>query len=136
MIIVMDTNVLVPGLLRANSYPGTIVRLVADGVLQVAYDARILIEYKEVLLRKKFAFDPESVAYILKEIEADGILVTAKPLNKELPDPEDAPFLEIACSLLGTPLVTGNKKHYPKKAAGNTPILSPKEFIHLFAAEE
>ena len=44
MIIVLDTNVLVSGLLKGNSKPGTIVRMVAAGKLKLAYDSRILNE--------------------------------------------------------------------------------------------
>lgn len=58
MLAVLDTNVVVSGLLKPYSSAGYIVRLVAEGALQVAYDARILLEYREVLARPKFGFDP------------------------------------------------------------------------------
>lgn len=44
MIIVLDTNVLVSGLLRPHGKPATILRLVATGLLCVAYDERIHAE--------------------------------------------------------------------------------------------
>jgi len=43
--VALDTNVLVSGLLKPYSSAGTIVRLVAEGKIQVVYDARILTEY-------------------------------------------------------------------------------------------
>ncbi len=46
MIIVLDTNVVVSGLLRPHSKPATILRLVATWALRVAYDERILPEYR------------------------------------------------------------------------------------------
>jgi predicted nucleic acid-binding protein len=41
MRITLDTNVLVSGLLKGHSAAGTIVRLIAGGLVQVVYDARI-----------------------------------------------------------------------------------------------
>ncbi|MBM3277488.1 MAG: PIN domain-containing protein [Candidatus Handelsmanbacteria bacterium] len=46
MRVVLDTNVLVSGLLSPYGPPVELVRLVAMGVLQVCYEARILAEYR------------------------------------------------------------------------------------------
>ena len=51
MSIVLDTNVLVSGLLRGGVPPGRIVDLVVTGQVRVALDGRILAEYRDVLLR-------------------------------------------------------------------------------------
>jgi predicted nucleic acid-binding protein len=86
MKIVLDTNVLVSGLLQPLGPSGQIVRLVASGDLVLCHDPRILVEYQEVLLRKKFRFDPERVDALLEEIKAGGIPVAARPLAIRLPD--------------------------------------------------
>ena len=65
MRVVLDTNVVVSGLLQALGPSGQIVRLVAEGELQVCYDVRILAEYREVLLRPKFRFEPGRVEAFL-----------------------------------------------------------------------
>lgn len=129
MLIVLDTNVLVSGLLKPFSAAGTILRLVAEGGIRVLYDARILAEYREVLQRPKFGFNPDSVEVLLAQIEADGVLITAEPVDiKALPDPTDAPFLEIALAAR-VPLVTGNKRHFPAFLTGDTPVLTPAELV-------
>ena len=56
MTIVVDTNVLVSGLLNPYGAPGQIVNLIAAGELSLAFDARILGEYRNVLLRPAFSF--------------------------------------------------------------------------------
>ncbi len=61
MKIVLDTNVLVSGLIQPFGPSGQIVRMVAAGDLVLCHDPRVLAEYQEVLLRKKFGFDPERV---------------------------------------------------------------------------
>lgn len=135
MKIVLDTNVLVSGLLQPFGPSGQIVRLVASGELILCHDARILAEYQEVLLREKFRFDPERVEALLEEIRASGIPVAARPLAIRLPDPDDEPFLEIALAEGAQCLVTGNLKHYPDEAKQGVEVLSPRSFIELYRGE-
>jgi putative PIN family toxin of toxin-antitoxin system len=135
MKIVLDTNVLVSGLLQPFGPSGQIVRLVASGELILCHDSRILAEYREVLLRKKFSFDPERVHALLEEIRANGIPVAARPLATRLPDPDDEPFLEIALTGEAQCLVTGNIKHYPAAARHGVAVLSPRSFIEHFRVE-
>ena len=54
MKIVLDTNVLAAGLLSPFGPCGEIVRMVSSGELTLSFDARILMEYEEVLARPKF----------------------------------------------------------------------------------
>ncbi|MBE3588462.1 MAG: putative toxin-antitoxin system toxin component, PIN family, partial [Thermoanaerobacteraceae bacterium] len=129
MKIVLDTNVLVSGLLKSHSHAGTIVRMVAGGLLQVVYDARILTEYREVLSRPKFGFEKREIEAIVSQIEAEGILAVGQPLPEKLPDPDDEPFLEVALAIEGTILVTGNKKHFAASAAQKVAVLNPGEFV-------
>ena len=132
MKIVLDTNVLVSGLLQPLGPSGQIVRLVASGELVLCHDPRILAEYREVLLREKFRFDPERVDALLEQIRAVGIPVAARPLAIRLPDPDDEPFLEIALAGGTLYLVTGNAKHYPAEARQAAEVLSPRSFIELY----
>lgn len=131
MKVVLDTNVLVSGLLKGHSDSGMIIRLVAGGLIQVVYDARILSEYREVLARPKFGFDPALIDILLREIEEDGLLFTAVPLPERLPDPDDEPFLELA-SAAQVILVTGNKKHFPPSVRGKVKVMSPAELVNFW----
>jgi len=129
MIIVLDTNVLISGILKPYSKAATILRLVTDGAVQLAYDLRILSEYQDVLKRSKFNFAQENVEDFLEQIEEEGLLVSVKPLRFHLPDPDDEPFLEVALSGGAMAIVTGNKRHFPKKEYEAVKILSPAEFL-------
>jgi putative PIN family toxin of toxin-antitoxin system len=131
MKIVLDTNVLVSGLLQPFGPSGQIVRLVASGEVVLCHDPRILTEYGEVLRREKFRFDPERIDALLKEIGASGIPVAARPLEARLPDPDDEPFLEVTLAGEAHCLVTGNIKHYPVEARQGAEVLSPRAFIEL-----
>lgn len=79
MRIVVDTNVLVSGLLSPFGPPGTIIGLIAAGRLSLCHDARILAEYAEVLRRPGFAFAEEDVSALLRQVEAGGELIFPMP---------------------------------------------------------
>lgn len=132
MKIVLDTNVLVSGLLTPFGANGEIVRLVSAGVLIVQYDSRILLEYQDVLSRPKFQFDIQNVDAFLAYIKQNGQIVSGAPLKKRLPDLDDEPFLEIAIASRAACLITGNKKHFPKESRQNIKIFSSSEFIEFY----
>ncbi|MBM4350310.1 MAG: hypothetical protein FJ106_10560 [Deltaproteobacteria bacterium] len=60
----------------------------------------------------------------LDQVEQEGLLASAKPLKIHLPDPDDEPFLAEA-------VITGNKRHCPKKQYEGVKILSPAEFLEV-----
>lgn len=129
MRIVIDTNVLVSGLLSPFGPPGVIVGLIAAGRLRVCYDARILSEYNEVLRRPAFPFADKEVAALMAQVRAGGELINAEPLPVRLPDPDDEPFLEVATSALVEFLVTGNLKHFPRDRRQGVNVVSPRQFL-------
>ena len=132
MKIVLDTNVLVSGFLEAFGPPAKIVRLVISGDLPLLYDARILLEYKAVLLRPRFSFNPTDVHDLLTQIEASGAAVAAPPLAQHLPDQDDEPFLEVALAGKAQYLVTGNLKHFPVNKSQGMTVVLPAEFLKLY----
>jgi putative PIN family toxin of toxin-antitoxin system len=131
--LVMDTNVLVSGLLSPHSHSAMLVRLIADGSVRVAFDERILAEYREVLGRPKVPFHPCQIEALLTQIEEEGLKITPRPIATRLPDPADLPFLEVALSVKVKILVTGNKKHYPPNSRRGVRVLSPKQCIELIS---
>lgn len=131
--LVMDTNVLVSGLLSPHSHSARLVRLIAEGLVRVAFDERILAEYREVLARPKFAFRPAQIEALLTQIEEEGLKITPLPIATRIPDPDDLPFLEVAFSAKVDALVTGNKKHYPPKVRRGIQVLSPKQCLELIS---
>lgn len=135
MRIVLDTNVLVSGLLSPFGPHGEIVRMVSSGVVILCVDARILTEYDEVLARPRFGFDPDSVAALLDFVDFRSEVIASGPLDRRLPDPDDEPFLEVASAGGADCLVTGNLAHFPVNARAGVPVLSPAEFIATVLAQ-
>ena len=132
MIVVVDTNVLVSGVLKPYSPAASILRMVVEGIIQPAYDLRILAEYREVLSRPKFNFGMEIVNPLLDQIEEEGLLISAYPLKSPLPDPADEPCLEVAVAAASAALITGSRRHFPRGSCGAVKILSPSEFLEMF----
>ena len=129
MKLVADTNVLVSGFLQPRGPSGQIVRAIAQGAIRLFFDARILEEYREVLLRPKFTFRPADVASFLDQVRSLGTPVAASPLSIQLLDPDDTPFLEVALSARATYLVTGNRRHFPESPLEILKIVTPREFL-------
>lgn len=129
MRIVLDTNVLVSGLLSPFGPPGEIVRMVSSGAVTLCLDARIFAEYDEVLGRPRFGFDPDSIAALLDYVDFTSEVVAAQPLEARLPDPDDEPFLEVAMACDVACLVTGNLAHFPLESRLGVTVISPAEFV-------
>lgn len=130
MNIVLDTNVVVSGLLHAQGNPAQVLSLVLSGAIQICHDERILAEYAEVLARPRFKLDPKRVRDVLGKIKTDGLTVDARgESNLDLPDADDEPFLEVALAASADFLVTGNLADYPPEKRRGCRIASPAVFM-------
>ena len=135
MKIVLDTNVLVSGLLTPFGPSGKTVRMVFSGELVLHIDARILSEYQDVLNRPKFKFDKEHISILIDFIKQYGQVISSSPLKDRLPDPDDEPFLEVAIAGKVKSLVTGNTIHYPSLYREGINIFSPSEFLEFYGKQ-
>jgi putative PIN family toxin of toxin-antitoxin system len=131
MRIVLDTNVLVAGLLKPFGPPAQLVRLVLDGRLECAVDARILAEYDDVVHRPRLNIDPAKLESVLREIRAGGLPVASVPLPAPLPDPTDEAFVEVGLAGGARCLVTGNVVHFPEDRCLGLPVLRPAELVDV-----
>jgi len=132
MKIVLDTNVLISGLLTPFGPSGEIVRMLFSGELVLHIDARILSEYHDVLNRPKFKFDKEHISILIDFMKQYGQFISSSPLKDRLPDPDDEPFLEVAIAGKVKSLVTGNTIHYPSLYREGINIFSPSEFLEFY----
>jgi len=128
--IVLDTNVLVSGMIRAFGPPGRIIDMVREGQVELVVDDRILAEYAEVLSRPTFRgyFSVQEVRDIIFFLERNMDYAVPTVQVAELPDADDAAFLELALSA-GVPLVPGNVKHFPEACRQSADIVTPAQFL-------
>lgn len=126
--LVLDTNVIVSGFLRADNPPGRLLNAVVNGLLLPVLDARIFLEYREVLARPRFRLDRADVEAVLDYFRFKGEWVSPAPIMDSLPDENDRPFIEVALAVR-VPLVTGNRKHFPP--VGGLVVVGPSEALSL-----
>lgn len=125
MRLVLDTNVVVAGLLNPHGAPGSIMNAVLGGRVSVIVDDRVLFEYRDVLSRPKFGFDHQYVESLLDYLEHTSERVTVSPIDNTVADPDDVAFYEVAIAGDADFLITGNLKHFPAKPY----IVSPAAFV-------
>ena len=130
MRIVLDTNVLVSGLVAADGVCARILALVFGRSFRPCVDDRILAEYEDVLPRRELKIAADDVLDALRWMRDNAEAVTPLPLPCELPDVRDLPFLEVAAAAEAV-LVTGNIRHFPKTARAGVTVLTPREFLDL-----
>lgn len=135
MIIVVDTNIIISALIKPYSDSSKILNLILSGKLKLAYGFSILNEYEEVLKRKKFGFNTNQIESIIIQIKEEGMNIGFLPLDENLPDEDDLPFVEVAIGSLVDFIVTVNKKHFPKSQYKNIKVLSPAEFLEEYKKE-
>lgn len=132
MKIVLDTNVLVSGLLHSEGNPGQVLALALSGALQVCHHERILAEYREVLARPRFKLNPERVKEVLTKLETDGLSVEICEAKLDLPDADDEPFLAVALAASADYLVIGNIRDYPSEKRKGCVVVTPAEFMEIW----
>ncbi len=132
---VIDTNVLVSGLLSPAGNEALIVLALHRGLVRPCVSAEVMQEYAEVLARPKFAFPPDEIAAMTAMFRDKGELVTPHGPVPILPDADDARFLHCAEAAQAEYLVTGNKRHFPQEACGTVRVVSAGELLDRIASE-
>lgn len=137
MIAVVDTNVVVAGLLTRDVTSPTALILdeMLRGHLRFAVSEKLIAEYRKVLLYPRIA-----VRHRLNERELDGLLVDllsnalvreGDDVAYEVPDPDDVFLFQLLATLSEGVLVTGDKallKRGPKWAE----VLAPDAFVKRY----
>lgn len=111
---VVDTNVLVSGLMYPPRMPAQVLAAIAALALTPVVCTAVMDEYRRVLQRPRLRLPSADVVAALRLIEglAEWVAVPAYTGVPALPDPADWPF--IACALAaGCPVITGNSRHFP-----------------------
>lgn len=114
MKVVIDTNVLVSALLKANGSEAGVLFAVADKKLTWCVSPAILDEYAAVLHRPKFSKIPAAYIATLLAHAAKAEVFVPKASLKVSRHEEDNRFYECAEACQADYIVTGNAKHFPE----------------------
>ena len=119
---VIDTNVVVSGLLSANGPCSRILDAVMEGRVKLVYDARILAEYRDMLCRRRLRLKPAQVIHFLEALGGQMSVIPER-IHADRPD-LDLVFVEAALAVPDRTIVTGNLADFPRDILGGTRLLS------------
>lgn len=112
MIFVVDTNVVMSGVLRPASKPGRILDLMLEHRISFVASTELIEEYREVLCRPKFGFNKGLVDALVDALDAGSEHVVAMPQRTVLSeDPKDQFVIDLAL-VANAYIVTGNARHF------------------------
>jgi uncharacterized protein len=123
---VIDTNVVVSGLLNPHGPSARVLDAVLDGRVKLVYDARILAEYRDVLHRPRLKLTPDKITAFLNGLQGQT-KVTPSPLAVAGPDADDIVFVEAALATTDKTIVTGNLADYPPEILHGARVLTPAQ---------
>ncbi len=133
MLVVLDTNVIVSGLLSETGKPGRIIDLALENRFQVAYDDRILSEYEDVLANPELRIRPARARAVIAHTELTGQQIEAAVLPVDgFQDSDDLPFAEVFITANAQALVTGNLRHFSPLVEQGLTVCSPAQFLERF----
>ncbi len=132
MKVVLDTNVLLSGLMFPEGTPGRIVAAWIEARFDVALSLDQLAEIGRVLeypkIRRKLAWDDEQIESFIKQLCLRAEVVELGPISAEVPrDPGDAPILATLAAAKADVLVTGDGDLLSLRE--KYPIETPVEFV-------
>jgi putative PIN family toxin of toxin-antitoxin system len=125
---VVDTNVVVSGLMTAKGPCALILESVMDGRIKLVYDARILAEYRDVLCRPRLKLNPVHVMHFLQALGGQMSVVPER-LVAVGPDPDDLAFIEGALAVPDRTIVTGNLADFPREILNGARLLTPAQAV-------
>jgi putative PIN family toxin of toxin-antitoxin system len=132
---VIDTNVLVSGLLSPSGNEALILLAIQHGMVRPCFSEEIIAEYAAVLARPKFAFPPDEIAALIAMFRRNGELFRPESSPNVSPDPGDTKFLDCANAAQADFVVTGNKRDFPDAPYGPTQVATARELLAAITRE-
>jgi len=132
--VVLDTNVLVSGLLFGG-VPGRILTAWTSGALCLVISPPILEEYRRVGLELSKGRAPLASALeaLLATLTVHALLVEAPPLDERVSeDPDDEMFLAAAVAASARIIVSGDKHLLRVSGWQGIEVLKPRPFVDRY----
>ena len=125
---VIDTNVIVSGLMTPSGSSAQIIDAILNGQVKLVYDSRILKEYRDVLSRPRLKLPPMKIQALLVSMHRQ-LLVSPRVSGIIGPDSDDIIFIEAALATTDKTIITGNLAHFPVKILQGVRILTPVQAL-------
>jgi putative PIN family toxin of toxin-antitoxin system len=130
---VIDTDVLVSGLIRRQGPPAAVLRALADNRFTAVYSTEMLVELVEVLsrdrFRTKYHIETDDIATLIQLLRLRGELVIPADAVVACRDPKDDKFLSAALADAADCIVSGDGDLLALSPFEGIPVLRPAEFV-------
>lgn len=131
MRVVLDTNVLLSGLILPDSLPGRIVQAWREARFDLVFSEQMLEEIRRILaypkINRRLKWDAEEIERFLLLLRFKCVIINPSLMNfDDLRDPDDAAILSALIDSGAEALVTGDEDLLI--LANRYPIFPPAEF--------
>jgi putative PIN family toxin of toxin-antitoxin system len=124
---VLDTNVVVSGLLRQKGAPAAILDAATSKRFRCCISEALLEEYREVLARDSLGLDQHRIATLIGDLRKVAIFVVPRKKVAVARDPECA--LQARADFV----VTGNIRDFPARFHG-VRVITPRDFLFVLGS--
>lgn len=126
--LVLDTNVVVSGLISPSGPPGRILDLILGREAEAAVSPAVLDEYGSVLRRAHLGLAPGRVDSFMTDLLGVALDVVPRDRVRACSDPADDMFIECAFAAGAGFVITGNLRHFPREFSG-IKVLAPAAYL-------
>ena len=135
--VVVDTNVLISALLKANGSPAQVVSLWRTGEFELVISSETIDELSRVLgyERIRTRVTPEEAERFLYLLQTAATIITPQiEVTAVKDDPDDDKFLSLALASDAEYIVSGDKHLLSIKVFRGIPILTPVQFLETISS--
>ena len=131
--VVLDTNVVVSGLLNRRGAPAAILDAATSKLFRCYISESLLDEYREVLTRDYLGLDQHTAARFIGDLLEVAIVVAPRKKVAVARDPDDDRVTECALEARADFIVTGNIRDFPARFHG-VRVVTPRDFLFVLGS--
>ncbi len=128
--VVLDTNVVVSGLLHQKGAPAAILDAATSKQYRCYISESLLDEYQEVLARDYLGLDQRRATRFIGALREVAIFVVPRKKVVIARDPDDDRVMECALEAGADYIVTGNIRDFPAQFHGVRAV-TPRDFLFI-----
>jgi uncharacterized protein len=126
--VVLDTNIVVSGLLSPKGSPSAILDAATSKQFRCFVSESLIEEYSDVLARSDLGLDQRRVARFIRDFRKVALLVAPRQKALVARDPDDNMVMECALEAEADFVVTGNTRDFPLNFRG-VRVVTPRDFL-------
>ena len=131
--VVLDTNVVVSGLLHQKGAPAAILDAATSKRFRCYISESLLDEYRAVRTRDYLGLNQHRAARFIRDLRKAAIFVVPRKKVAVARDPDDDRVTECALEARADFIVTGNIRDFPARFHG-VRVVTPRDFLFVLGS--